>query len=346
MNDGMTGASRSGARYPIAYWAAGIGVLLFLFEVYVVAKWVTGPNFVTVPYGPTEPPQWMKIGMVLGQVAAALGTIYCFYRLTLRPWLRAREVTFWGLIVPILFLTSVYDPAGSYFHNWFTYNAYLLNFGTPLPGGLPGWQSFAEPGAMNAWPIVLLPCLYVLAFMFFIWSGALFMGWLRRRFPMMPPALMVGCFLLFIIFDIIIEGQMFMRLGWYSETGWAINQGEYYQLPWRNVLLAALMWTMLSSLWFFRNDRGQTIVERGLERFKTHSAKHIAMRFFALFAATQIILFTFYQVPMAFHAKYYPGHWPDVMTERSYFNNHICGFDTPRPCPYRPGNLIGNELVD
>ena len=53
----------------------------------------------------------------------------------------------------------------------------------------------------------------------------------------------------------------------------------------------------------------------------------------------------FYQVPMAIHAKYYPGHWPDVLVNETYWNNHICGYDTPRICPYREGNLIGNEIV-
>lgn len=346
MNNDVTGVTARSPRYPIVYWAAGIGLLLFIFEIYILFNWVTGPNFTTVPYGPSEPPQWMKTGMEVGQVLAATGTIYVFYLWTLRPWFRDREVTFWGLMVPILFLTSIYDPTGSYFHNWYTYNAYLLNFGTPLPGGLPGWQSFAEPGAMNAFPIILLPCLYVLVFIFFIWSGALFMGWLRNRFPLMPPGLMAFCILLFIIFDIIVEGHIFMRLGWYTESGWGINQGEYYQLPWRNIILAALMWTMCASLWFFRDDRGQTIVEKGLEKFRANSAKHITLRFFALFAAIQIILMTFYQVPMAFHAKYFPGHWPDVVSNETYWNNHICGYDTPRPCPYREGNLIGNKIID
>ena len=345
MSNTTTNSVNRTSGFPMVYLAAGIGAMLFVFEMYILLKWVSGPNFVTVPYGPSEPPTWMKRGMDIGQIAALLGTLFCFYKLSLQPWFKYRELTFWGLMVPILFLTSIYDPTGSYFHNWYTYNAYLVNFGTPLPGGLPGWQSFAEPGAMNAFPIILLPCLYVLVFSFFIWSGALFMGWLRRMFPMMPPALVGCCILLFIIFDIIVEGQIFMRLGWYSETGWGINQGEYYQLPWRNVLLAALMWTMCASLWYFRDDRGQTIVERGLENYEANTWRHITLRFLALFAGIQIILMVFYQVPMAIHAKYYPGHWPDVIANETYWNNHICGYDTPRPCPYRDGNLIGNKIT-
>jgi hypothetical protein len=321
------------SSYPIVYWAAALGAFLFAFEIYILVKWVIGPSFVRVPYGPSEPPDWMKLGMDIFQPASAIAVLYMFWRLLLRPWMREGRVTFYGLMVPILVLSSVYDPACSYFHNWYNYNAYFYNFGSPLPGGLPGWQSFAEPGAMNTWPLFLIPTIYPLAFIFFIWAGCWIMGALRHRFPNTRPALMAVCFLAFCVVDIVLEGNVSMRLGWYTETGLAINQGEHYQLPWRNIIFASFMWMMLASLWYFRNDQGQTFVERGLHPAESNTAKGIALRFFALLAVTQLILNLFYSLPMAVHAKYYPGHWPESMSSKTYFTGHICGFDTPRPCP-------------
>lgn len=330
----------SGARNPVAgkrfrtiHWVAALGVVLLIFELYLLINWVTGPYFKTIPYGPSEPPTWMKWGMDIYAVGGNLLMVYLFWQLLFRPWLKERRVTFYGLMCPVLLLTSVYDPLGSYFDNWYNYNAYFLNFGSPLPAGMPGWQSFAEPGAGNTWPIALIPSLYVNAFLFFIWSGCWIMGALRRHFPRMPPALMAGCFLAFVIFDIVIEGYIFMRLGWYVETGLAINQGEYYQNPWRNIILAALMWSMLASLYYFRDDRGQTFVERGLDLSETNTAKGIVLRFFALLAAVQLILTIFYHIPIALHVKYFPAEWPEAISSKTYFTGHICGYDTPRPCP-------------
>ena len=330
-----TSGSGTALKFPIAYWAAALGSLLFAFQLYLLIHWVTGPYFKTIPYGPSEPPDWMKLGMDIYQPVALLIVACMFWRLLLRPWMREGRITFYGLMCPVLLLSSMYDPLCSYFHNWYNYNAYFLNFGSPLPAGFPGWQSFAEPGAGNTWPIILIPTIYVIAFLFFIWSGCLIMGALRHRFPRMPAALMGCCFLAFCVIDIILEGNIFMRFGWYVETGLSVNQGEYYQLPWRNIVFASMMWTVLSSLWFFRDDHGYTIAERGIERLqlKRGSLKEAAVRFFALLAVTQLILNVFYSLPMAVHAKYYPGHWPEVLSSKTYFTGHICGFDTPRACP-------------
>jgi hypothetical protein len=321
------------SSFSFVYWAAGIGMVLFAFEAYLLVKWATGPNFKTVPYGPSEPPLWMKWGMNVYQPVGIALTLYCFWRLLIRPWVRERRVTFFGLLCPVLLLTSIYDPLGAYFHPWYGYNAYFLNYGSPLPGGVPGWQGFAEPGAMIAWPIIMIPTIYVLVFMLFIWSGAALMRWLRNRFERMPPILVACCFVAFVAFDVFIEGNVMMRLGWYAETGLSINEGTYYQNPWRNILLAALMWTVMACLWYFRDDHGNTLVERGLRGVRRDSGKGIVLRFFAVLAAIQLILIIFYQVPMALYEKHQNGHWPESISTQTYLNDHQCGYDTPRPCP-------------
>ena len=44
---------------PVVAWAWAGGLIL-VFQLWVWGKWITGPHFTPVPYGPSEPPMWMK----------------------------------------------------------------------------------------------------------------------------------------------------------------------------------------------------------------------------------------------------------------------------------------------
>lgn len=324
---------RSVRAIPLVHVAAAVGAVLLAFEAYLLVKWVTGPDFERVPAGVSEMPGWMKTGIAINQPVVFALAAFCFWRFLIQPWRRERTVTLFGLLCPVLLLTSVYDPLGNFFSNWYGYNSQFLNFGSPLPGGVPGWQGFAEPGQMIAWPIIFIPCTYVFFFIFTVWLGGKCIGAIQRRFPKTPPVALTACFVLIVGLDFLAEGTVMMRLGWYAETGASFNAGEYYQLPYRNLILAALMWTVLSAFVFYRNDKGQTLVERGVERYPATSFKAIGLRFLALLAAVQLILIVFYQLPMALHQKHFPGEWPESIAGKTYFNNGQCGFGTPRECP-------------
>jgi hypothetical protein len=90
--------------------------------------------------------------------------------------------------------------------------------------------------------------------------------------------------------------------------------------------------TALSCLRFFTDDRGRTVVERGLDQVKGGFAKQQTVRFLAVFAAVSACFFFFYNVP----AQWFGMHadpWPEDHQKRSYFNGGICGDGTDVPCP-------------
>lgn len=60
-----------------------------------------------------------------------------------------------GRAMAVLFVLGA-----SYFGHWFTYNSYLVNYGSWVKE-IPGWQSYGEPGAMIPEPIVLIGPVYV-----------------------------------------------------------------------------------------------------------------------------------------------------------------------------------------
>lgn len=92
--------------------------------------------------------------------------------------------------------------------------------------------------------------------------------------------------------------------------------------------------TAVTALRFFRNDRGETLVERGSRHFGTTGPKVTALRFFAVFAAMQACLLLGYHLPMAIWTTISPTTaWHEDMQQNSYLNDHICGMGTRRVCP-------------
>jgi hypothetical protein len=316
--------------------AAVVGLGLAAFEVYVLARWISGPDFERVTPGPSELPTWMKVAVITAEVVFPLAALAFLYGFLVRPWLHERRVTFDGLVCVAALLTSVYDASSCYFHNWFAYNSYFLNWGNPATS-IPGWQAYAQPGETIAWPVPFFPAVYVVLFVGLGMFGCKVMGWARRHWPALPPiALVAICFVVLWLTDLVLEGQLFMRLGYYVETGWSFSflDGTYNHNPLRNMILFAVLFTGVSALRFFVDDRGQTLVERGAERYPPRSPRTIAMRFFAVLAAVQIIIGVGYHLPMALTTLATPdAKWHDVMVDNSYLNDHICGVGTPRVCP-------------
>tara|TARA_B110000503_G_scaffold141977_2_gene237238 strand:- start:1203 stop:1736 length:534 start_codon:yes stop_codon:yes gene_type:complete len=123
----------------IKYWALA-GAVLLVFELWILFQWVTGPNFTPVLSGPDLPPVWMRIVFRTSKVVSVFGKFACIYFFLVKPWIRERRVTIAGLLFTALVFASPWDNLSNYLQYWFTYNSYLINFGSPmaeLPGCLP-----------------------------------------------------------------------------------------------------------------------------------------------------------------------------------------------------------------
>src|SRR5277367_2599957 len=82
---------------PIKIWA-GIGGLVLAFEIFVITKWVTGPDFTPVHTGPTPVPGWMKAGLITMEVAFVALFLWCIWRFIIQPWRRDGRPSVDGLL--------------------------------------------------------------------------------------------------------------------------------------------------------------------------------------------------------------------------------------------------------
>lgn len=313
---------------------AAVGAAIAVLNVGLVIAWITGPDFQRVPTGADDPPGWMQAVFSIGQIALpllALGVVYWFL---VRPWRVERRVTYDGLMCIAALFVSIWDPVSSAPQPWFGYNSHLLNWGTPL-SSMPGWLSLNEPGHSLAWSFPVLPAIYVIVLPLVGIIGSALIRRIRRAFPRLrTPAVALLCFGAMIPIEIVFEGVVFLPLGFWSYAGgwWPVTfGGHYYQLPLNELIHVAGIFTVTSFLRAATNDRGETVVERGLDHLPRGAPRHIGVRLLALIAAVHITIFACYHIPQMFWALNSP-EWPQDVKSRSYFMNQ-CGPDVDRACP-------------
>ncbi|MFC8525776.1 spirocyclase AveC family protein [Nocardia sp. NPDC057227] len=329
------GGEQQAAVKPVQIWAF-VGAAILLLQVYVWIRWISGPYFERVPAGPTELPTAMKTILTVYTAGIVVLFPVSVWWFIVRPWRRERQITLDGMLIGAMGLMFFQDPLLNYVNTWCTYNTWMWNRGS-WSSHIPGWISPEEPGRQVAEPLLMNAPGYAYGVLLCTIAGCWVMRKVKARRPGMSNLRLIGVTaVIAFVFDFVMEGLVLMPMGLYSFPGsiqaLSINAGTYYQWP----VYEGLMWggvqTGLCCLYYFTDDRGRTIAERGLDRVGGGFAKQQATRFLAIFAAVSVIFFAFYNLP----AQWFGMHadpWPEDVLERSYFNGGICGAGSDMPCP-------------
>jgi hypothetical protein len=332
--EGPRKRSRSWGSSPVGV-LAGLGAVLLLLELVVLWKWISGPNFERVPVGASPMEGWRSVLLQAMQIGFTLGGIVALYFFLLRPWLRERRLTFDGLLALSTLLVSIYDPMSSYFHYWFTYNAFFLNRGSAVTE-IPGWVPFAEPAHQIAWPMLLIPGEYVVLFVVLSMLGCWILRSMHRRWSHVRGISWIAgttVFFTLCAMSVLLEGFLLLPLGVYQMSGFTPFEFLGNHNAMKNFVFFGLAFTASSLVRYYRNDRGQTIVERGAERITSTRMANTA-RFLSVFAFVQLLMFFLYHFPVALWTlAEKDAPWQDSMIENTWMNNGICGAATPRLCP-------------
>ena len=328
---------------PVAWWA-GVGAISLGFLIWVMGRWITGPEFKSVPSGPSVPPTWMKISLIFWQAFAVVGTLALIYVYLWRPWRRERRISTDGLLVGAFFLIWFQDPLSAIFGDWFSWNAYLWNRGSWITA-VPGSQAYGRPGAATVEPL-LGGFIWVWIAFAAVWFGCWVLRRAQRRWPRLSAPTLIAFVLLpsMMLFDFVLEGLVAIPSGLYVYPGGHLSlfPNAYNKYPLHEALFAGATLTCFAALRFFRNDHGETLVERGASRMTMSTGGKSVVRFLALVGATQIVTFLTYNLPTGWVAGANSGSWPAAIESQSYFNAHLCGAETERVCP-RQGVTLGAQ---
>lgn len=317
---------------PVIGWAI-VGAAFLLTEAYALTGWIVSGRATPTPVGPTPVPTWMKI-LIHGWEILSLPLLFTFlYFVLIRPWKRQGRITTDGLLCLVFATIWWQDPLSNWIGVYFTYNSEFINFGNWI-NSLPGWIA-PNVNLIGEPPIWTFSIYVYLVFGRTILACAL-MRKAQTRWPGITPLrLIMGCIGVYVAFFAIFE-PFLLRIGFYAYPsaikGLTFNYGKYYQFP----IYEALLWGSLNASWacirYFRDDKGYTLAERGIEEVRITSRKQTVVRFLALAGVCNALFFCMYNVPIQFFIAN-SSPWPADIVKRSYLTDGLCGPGTTYACP-------------
>jgi len=308
---------------------AGLGAVLLAFSLYVWGRWVLSSEFRAVPAGPDPIPTASLLVLRALEVTGLLLTGWMLWRFLITPWRHTGGATPDGLLLLVLPLIWFWDPFFNYTQTWFTYNAHLLNLGA-WTDFVPGWLSphqdrFPEPLVVGIGYIFwVFGCMLV---------GCWIFGRIRSRWPAMSLArfLVVGA-LCCIALDTLLEFNGLL-IGWFAYpggwTGLTILDGTRWKFPLLSPVLGGLETFAWVSLRYFRDARGLTLAERGVEALRISGFRALGVRFLAIYAAL-VLTTAIFNIGNQWQGTH-SGSWPTSMP--SYLSTTCPELRTnPRAC--------------
>jgi hypothetical protein len=312
---------------------AAVGAGAIALQLFVYGRWLaSGPT--ATPTGTDPVPGWMEAAVVAHEIASPVVALVCVYHFIVKPWRRNGHLTLNGRVLIACLLMYWQDLGSNYFNHVYTYNAAFVNFGSWY-NFIPGWAS--PRGGHLVEPIIFIGPAYAYSFLLPALLLVTVMRRAKARWPLVGPfkllsaALFVGGLL-----DILVE-VTWARLGLYTFTGTipslTVFSGHYYQFPVYEVILIAFLWTGFAALLYFRDDQGNTVAERGVDDLRATARQKSGLRFLAIVGYANAALFA-YNVCFGAFTLFPSFRWAeDIVQNRSYLRNEVCGASTTYACP-------------
>lgn len=333
----------SGESRPVLLWAV-IGLICLSIGGYSVLSWLMSPYVVPSPVGDTPIPHGQLIMLRVFEITVFCAAIGGLLFKVLIPVLRGKGISWDGMVMLALLGMWWQDPLDNYVNFTFLYNAHTLNYSSWasfIPGfGYPKHTQYPEP-------LLLLFGLYL----WFFYLPMLFGFWVMSKVKVYKPdisilGLILSCFAALFVFDILIEvaclrtGVVAYAGAIHSLTFWA---GEPYQFPIYESVLMGGFYTALSCLRYFRDDKGLSFVERGVDKLSIPAPAKKLISFLALSGFVQAWYLLGYFAPynvLATQADAFPSY-------PSYMRAGICGEGSEYACPDKlhvPIPRVGGQI--
>jgi hypothetical protein len=198
-------------------------------------------------------------------------------------------------------------------------------------------MAFVAPGHNVPEPPLFIPFAHGVAWLVFPMIGRWLITTIRGRRPGTDyVVLLVATLGLTFVLDVILEAFIWMPFGIYAYPGghWPLLFPHAFDMfPASEAFFIATWATFVTFLYTFRNDKGQTYVERGIETVRGGPVKKAGMQVLAMIAAFQIGMLLFFTVPQLAFFGGKPDAWPKDLQSRSYLVDGVCGPGQPWACP-------------
>ena len=318
---------------PVVLWA-GTGAAFLLLQLYIYGAWLTSGDLRPTPSGPDSPPTWMQFALQAVLAVEFAGLVAFVWFVVVQPWRRDRRLPLDGYFA--LACLSVYwqDMLMNYSQNWITQNATM-----PLQWGswnaeIPGW--LAPKGERIVESVAMIGPVYL-----YVLAGGMILGcWAMRKAQQRWPQLgTVGLLAVgygfFVLVDFVTE-MSGARLGLFAYPG-AIRSvslfaGKHYQFPLYEPFAFAVTLALMAGVRYFKNDKGQTVAERGIDELRLRPKGRGVVRGLAFVGIINALYLFTYMVPVQWFALH-ADPWPEDILRRSYFTNQLCGPGTTYRCP-------------
>jgi hypothetical protein len=325
-------STTSPRRWTYVHWLALAGALLLVVQAYVWIRWLsTGP--VQIDARRDTGHISFKLA-IFYQVAAWILMVVMVTRLV-RQCRREGTLTFDAKLSIAGLLTYWLDPLANYVMPVYTYSEQWLNLNEWV-GSYPGVRN--PDGGRVPEPMVLLIPLYTAGWLLFAMVVCALMRAVSRRRPGLAQRYVLGVALtVALILDILLELPMFLFDLWSNQgaprIGLFAHSGRLY--PATEMAIAVGVFGTLGALRYYKNDRGETFVERGLTR---HSSK--AQTWISTLAMIGMLNLMFIVGAVIWTGGgYFSGPWKEM---KPWVSVGVC--DSPGvtgtrygPCPGSPG---------
>gem|GEM_PF-854801 len=301
---------------------------------YCWSAWVLSGDFTPNTIGRGFEPTWYVVlvrcvEVVFGIFVTAL-VVWVFI---LRPKLRTGSLSFDGLFFLSALLLFFQEPWINWTSYQFLYATTFVNFGSWLDK-IPGWSS---PNGQ----LIPVPLVYATAYLWMCgwmgWAGSRWMSRLRRNDPTISTFAMIAqTFGLMLIVDVVVENIMVRtQLISYGSTVKSLTlfAGTDHQFPIYEPFSWCGTFILLSCLHFFRDERGRSWPERGIDKLRIRNGRlRTLARFAAIAGACQLTILVAFNIPYWFYALH-SGPMPKAFIEREWRTGGVCGPATAYDCP-------------
>jgi hypothetical protein len=316
------------------FWVT-IGALWVALCAWAWGGWIISGDFKANTLDRAAAPQWYKIMVHGTEVFAVLVTLYILWRFVVRDKLRTGSLSFDGLFFLASWMLLIQEPWINWTSDQFMYSTVAINFGS-WTSHIPLWSS--PNSQLVPLPIIWVGTAYLWLVAIPAWAGSRFMTRLRTRNPSIGFFRLLGTtFLAFVVFDLLLETLITRtQLFSYSSTvpSLTLFAGTKYQFPLYETVSWCATYLGLACIHHFRDDKGRTLVERGVDKLRVTGRARTFARFLAIMGACQVVMLVTYNIPYVYWGMH-SGPTPKALADEAWRNGGVCGTDSAYACPNR-----------